>query len=74
LCLFYKGELSLDELMGDVTDNPAGASAAYGVASWHFSNGDIDRAREKFKALTSTSSWSSFGYIAAEVDLVSGNP
>lgn len=69
LCLFYKGELSLEEMMGDVSDSPSGASAAYGVASWHFSNGDMEQAREQFEALTATSGWSSFGFIAAEVDL-----
>ncbi len=69
LCLFYKGELSLEEMMADVTDSPSGASAAYGVASWHYSNGDMEKARQQFEALTATSGWSSFGYIAAEVDL-----
>ena len=52
LCLFYKGELSLEEIMADVTDSPSGASAAYGVASWHYSNGDMEKAREQFEALT----------------------
>jgi hypothetical protein len=69
LCLFYKGELTLDEIMSDVTDSPAGASAAFGVASWHYSNGNLETAREQFEALTSTPGWSSFGFIAAEVDL-----
>ncbi len=69
LCLFYKGELSLEEMMNDVGDSPSGASAGYGVASWHYSNGDMEKAREQFEALTATSGWSSFGFIAAEVDL-----
>ena len=55
-------------------DNPAGASAAYGAASWHYSNGELEKATEQFKALTATSSWSSFGYIAAEADLAAGTP
>ena len=69
LCLFYKGEISLEAMMKDIVDSPSGASAAFGVASWHFSNGELDIATEQFKALTSTKSWSSFGFIAAEVDL-----
>jgi len=69
LCLFYKGELSLEEMMSDVTDSPSGATAGYGVASWYYSNGNIEKAKELFGALTATSGWSSFGYIAAEVDL-----
>jgi hypothetical protein len=69
LCLFYKGEISLEAMMKDIVDSPSGASAAFGVASWHFSNGELDIATEQFKVLTSTNSWSSFGFIAAEVDL-----
>ncbi len=69
LCLFYKGELSLEEMMKEVTDNPSGATAGYGVASWYYSNGEMDKAKELFEALTATSGWSTFGYIAAEVDL-----
>lgn len=69
LCLFYKGEISLDELIGDNEDNPAGAAVMYGAANWHFYNGEEDTAREMLEALTSTSSWAGFGYIAAEADL-----
>lgn len=69
LCLFYKGEISLEELVGDSDDNPAGAAVMYGAANWHFYNGQEDEAREMLEALTSTSSWAGFGYIAAEADL-----
>lgn len=71
LCLFYKGELKLDEVMTNATGSPAGATAAFGIASWHYSNGNLDTAREQFEAITSEEGWSSFGYIAAEVDLSS---
>ena len=69
LCLFYKGDLSLEELIGDNEDNPAGAAVMYGAANWHFYNGDESTAREMLEALTSTSSWAGFGFIAAEADL-----
>lgn len=69
LCLFYKGDLSLDELVGDSEDNPAGAAVMYGAANWHYYNGEEAKAREMLEALTSTSSWAGFGYIAAEADL-----
>jgi hypothetical protein len=39
------------------------------VASWHYSNGNLETAREQFEALTATPGWSIFGFIAAEVDL-----
>jgi len=69
LCLFYKGEISYDELVGANEDSPAGAAVMYGAANWHFYNGDIERATGMFEDLTSTNSWAGFGFIAAEADL-----
>ena len=69
LDLFYKGEIGLAELVGDSEDSPAGAAVMYGAANWHYYNGDERKAREMLEALTSTSSWAGFGYIAAEADL-----
>jgi len=69
LCLFYKGELSLEEMLGDDADNPTGAAAAYGVANWYFYNGDEAEAQTRLESLLATDSWSAFGYIAAEADL-----
>ena len=69
LCLFYKGELTYEELVGDGDDNPAGAAVMYGAANWHFYNGDEDRTVEMLEALASTRSWAGFGVIAAEADL-----
>ena len=69
LCLFYKGELSLKELLGDDADSPTGAAAAYGVANWHYYNGDEEVAQARLESLLVTDSWSAFGYIAAEADL-----
>ena len=70
LCLFYKGELSLEEMLGDDADNPTGAAAAYGVANWYYYNGDEAEARARLESLLATDSWSAFGYIAAEADMV----
>jgi tetratricopeptide (TPR) repeat protein len=69
LCLFYKGEMTLRELLGDSEDTPSGASMAYGLANWYYYNGDEEKAREQLEALVATSSWASFGFIAAEADL-----
>jgi hypothetical protein len=69
LCLFYKGDKTLRELLGDGEDSPAGAAVMYGAANWHYYNGDEDKARDMLRALTSTSSWAGFGFIAAEADL-----
>lgn len=69
LCLFYKGELSLIELIGDNEDNPAGAAIMYGAANWHAYTGDTEKANEMLQALVATNAWSAFGFIAAEADL-----
>jgi tetratricopeptide (TPR) repeat protein len=69
LCLFYKGELSLEDLLGTDDGSPAGAAVVYGAANWHYYNGQTEEANEMLRALLETSGWSSFGYIAAEADL-----
>jgi tetratricopeptide (TPR) repeat protein len=69
LCLFYKGELSLDEMTAEDAGNPTGAAGAYGIANWFFYNGDKAEARKRMEQLVSSDGWDSFGYIAAEADL-----
>ncbi len=69
LCLFYKGEISLTELIGDNEDNPAGAAVMYGAANWHYFTGDTEKAKEMLQALVSTNGWAGFGFIVAEADL-----
>jgi tetratricopeptide (TPR) repeat protein len=69
LCLFYKGELTLAELMGDTDGSPAGAAVVYGAANWHYYNGETEKADEMLFELLGTPGWASFGYIAAEADL-----
>ena len=69
LCLFYKGEISLSELIGENEDSPAGAAVMYGAANWHYYTGDTDKAAEMLQSLVSTDGWAGFGYIAAEADL-----
>ena len=71
LCMFYKGEIPLEVILADGGDNPENAAVAYGVANWLFVEGETARAREMMQELTSRSSWSAFGQIAAEVDLSS---
>jgi tetratricopeptide (TPR) repeat protein len=71
LCLFYKGEISLQEIMGEDTDNPTGAAAAYGVANWFYYSGDEAEAEKRLLELLHSDEWASFGFIAAEADLAS---
>ena len=69
LCLFYKGGMTVDELMSDGEDTPSGASAAYGLANWYYVHGDDEEALKHLNALVNTNSWAAFGFIAAEADL-----
>ena len=68
LLLFYKGELTIDEVSGN---NSTGSSEAakYGVANWYHYNGEIIEAKKQFQQLVDTGNWAGFGYIAAEADL-----
>jgi len=69
LCLLYRGELDVEDLMGANGDDPSNAAVAYGVANWFYYNGDKSRSDALLERIVSGSSWSSFGYIAAEADL-----
>lgn len=70
LCLFYKGELSMEELTksgeGGLSSNDA---VNYGIGNWHLYNGDQAKAKEVYDAILAKGGWASFGYIAAEADL-----
>ncbi len=69
LCLFYKGEKTAEELLGDGEDSATGAATVYGVANWYYYTGNEEKARALLESLLTTDSWSAFGYIAAEADM-----
>ena len=71
LCLLYKGEILIDEMMSANGDDPANAAVAYGLANWFYYNGDVAASAAMLANLLAGSSWSSFGFIAAEADRVS---
>ena len=68
LLLFYKGELTEDELIGN---GSLGSNEAvqYGRANWHHYNGAPDKAKQLYLNLVNKGNWAGFGYIAAEADL-----
>ena len=68
LLLFYKGELSLEDVSGN---NSSGSSEAakYGIANWYHYNGNIAEAKKRYRQLIDSGNWAGFGYIAAEADL-----
>jgi len=67
--LLYKGILPPDSLLaaGDGLDM---ATQGYGVANWHLYNGRPREAEELLWRITAAENWASFGYIAAEADLL----
>lgn len=69
LLLMYKGHISADQLLKEVSkqgDSAATHSILYGIANWHLYNGRTPQAFEMFRSIQSSNQWSSFGYIAAE--------
>jgi tetratricopeptide (TPR) repeat protein len=71
LCLFYKGEISLEEVTksgeGELSSNDA---VNYGIGNWYLYNNNEPKAGEIFETIISNPGWASFGYIAAEADLL----
>lgn len=69
LDLFYKGEITLEELLGGDDGSSAGAAILYGAANWHYCDGQTAKADEMLRGMLESPGWASFGYIAAEADL-----
>ena len=69
LCLFYKGELELEELLRPESSSASNDAVIYGIANWYAYNDNLQKAKDTFRAMMKKSSWSSFGVIAAEAEL-----
>lgn len=67
----YKGELAAEELLKESGDDAALslATQGYGLGNWYLYEGDTTKALEIFERVVQGSSWSAFGYIAAEAEL-----
>ncbi|MBT5185564.1 MAG: hypothetical protein HOH19_13160 [Kordiimonadaceae bacterium] len=70
LVLFYKGEIPPEEMLNVDPNDPSGAAVAYGVANWYLYNDQPEKAYELMERFVATKSWASFGFIAAEVELM----
>ncbi len=70
LCELYKGWLPVDSLLQEGPANPSNDAVRYGVANWFLYNGDTARAKELMWKMMDGSSYTSFGYLAAESDLM----
>lgn len=69
LCLLYREEISIDEMMAANGDDPSNAAVAYGIANYYYYNGNREKSDQMLRSILEGSSWASFGYIAAEADI-----
>lgn len=70
LCRLYKGWVPVDSLIQEGPGNPSNDAVRYGVANWYLYHGDTVQAKKLMEALVSEKAFSSFGYLAAESDLM----
>lgn len=68
--LMYKGLVAPETLLAAGSDDPVQiATQGFGVGHWYLLTGDREAARRVFERVLAGSSWSAFGYIAAEAEL-----
>ncbi|MFK7812061.1 MAG: hypothetical protein AB8B59_06175 [Maribacter sp.] len=70
LCKLYKELIPLDSLLQTKKGSPTSDAILYGLSNWYFYNGEKEKSKEILENLVESSAWSSFGYIAAESDLI----
>lgn len=70
LCKLYKGTVSVDSLINTKSGTPSNDAIKYGVANWYYYTNEKEKAKRILNDLVNSKSWSSFGYIAAESDLI----
>ena len=68
-CLFYKGEITEEELLGDSGAAASNDAITYALGNWYQYNGEVEKAEEILGNLLEKGSWNSFGFIAAEADI-----
>lgn len=72
LIKLYQGKSKVEDLLKETAgkpDNLSSASLGYGLGNWYLYNGEKEKALKIFRQITGGNQWSSFGFIAAEVDL-----
>lgn len=73
LLRLYRNEVKpemLLESIGEKAETLGNASLAYGLGNWYLYNGDKVRAMNIFRKITAGNQWASFGFIAAEAEIV----
>jgi hypothetical protein len=70
LCQLYKGWISPDTLLQASPGNPSNDAVNYGLANWYLHQGDSSKGIQLLEALVAGKAFTSFGYLAAEGDLL----
>jgi tetratricopeptide (TPR) repeat protein len=73
LIYLYQGKTKADDLLKEISGEAntlSNASIGYGLGNWFDYNGRRDEAMNIFRQIVTGSQWASFGYIAAEAELV----
>ncbi|RIW13607.1 hypothetical protein D0X99_15290 [Algoriphagus lacus] len=70
LCRLYKGWIPVDSLIQEGPGSPSNDAVRYGVANWYLYHGDSVQARQMMESLVNEKAFTSFGYLAAESDLM----
>ncbi len=70
LCQLYKGWISPDTLLQASPGNPSNDAVNYGLANWYIHQGDSSKGIQLLEALVAGKAFTSFGYLAAEGDLM----
>ncbi len=73
LLMLNKGERKADDLLatiGGEAKTLGSASLGYGIGNYFLYNGDKTKAAEVFRKIVAGDQWASFGYIAAETELL----
>ena len=73
LLRLYRNEVKpemLLESLGEKAETLGNASLGYGLGNWNLYNGDKVRAMNIFRKITAGNQWASFGFIAAEAELI----
>lgn len=70
LCQLYKGWISPDTLQQASPGNPSNDAVNYGLANWYLHQGDSSKGIQLLEALVAGKAFTSFGYLAAEGDLM----
>ena len=69
LCLLYRGDRTIDDVLKTAGAGSSGAAVLYGASAWHAVNGRSAEAQALWRRLVAGPDWAPFGVIAAEAEL-----